>query len=193
MAQINLLPWREERREELKKAFLIVLAMFALAAIALVFLYGMVVKGQIESQQERNRYLTTEIDALTKQVSEIEQLEQRREALLDRMKIIQDLQGNRPIIVRVFDELVRTVPDGLYYTELKRANNSVRIKGVAESNARVSSLMRQMDGSEWFGNPNLTGVKSNEEFGEVANDFELSVNILTPGVGVEEGADGAAN
>lgn len=193
MAQINLLPWREERRDELKKAFLVVLAMFALAAIALVFVYGMFVKGQIENQQERNRYLTSEIDALTKQVSEIEQLEQRREALLDRMKIIQDLQGNRPIIVRVFDELVRTVPDGLYYTELKRANNAVQIKGVAESNARVSSLMRQMDGSEWFGNPNLTGVKSNEEFGEVANDFELSVNILTPGVGVDADADGVAN
>jgi len=180
MAQINLLPWREERREELKKEFLTVLATVAVAAVLLVFLYGYFVKQGIEDQQSRNAYISQSISELTKQVSEISELEQRREDLLDRMKIIQALQGNRPIIVRVFDEMVRTVPDGLYYTHLQRSADSIRVEGVAESSNRVSSLMRRLDGSEWFKNPNLTGVKNNPNYGEQGNDFELTVNIETP-------------
>ena len=191
MAQINLLPWREERREELKKEFLTVLAAVAIAAVLLVFLYGYFVKQRIEDQQARNAYLDASIKELTQQVSEISELEQRREDLLDRMKIIQDLQGNRPIIVRVFDEMVRTVPDGLYYTELTRAADSIRVEGVAESSNRVSSLMRRLDGSDWFTNPNLTGVKSNPDYGEQGNDFELTVNIETPAT-ISDGEQDAA-
>lgn len=180
MAQINLLPWREERREELKKEFLTILAVVAVAAVLLVFMFGSIVKGQIEEQQSRNNFLDQNINDLANRVSEISELEQRREDLLDRMKIIQDLQGNRPIIVRVFDEMVRTVPDGLYYTQLTRANNSIRVAGLAESSNRVSSLMRRLDSSDWFSDPNLTGVRSNADFGDQGNDFELTVNIQTP-------------
>lgn len=181
MAQINLLPWREERREELKKEFLTILAVVAVAAVLLVFVYGAFVKSRIEDQQGRNNHLSQSIAELTNQVTEISDLEQRREDLLERMKIIQDLQGNRPVIVRVFDELVRTVPDGLYYTQLTREGGGIRIAGVAESSNRVSSLMRRLDGSDWFREPNLTGVRSNPDFGEQANDFELTVNIQTLG------------
>ncbi len=191
MAQINLLPWREERREELKKEFLTILAAVAIAAVLLVFLYGAVVKSQIEEQQSRNAYLDQNIKELANRVTEISELEQRREDLLDRMKIIQDLQGNRPIIVRVFDEMVRTVPDGLYYTQLTRANDSIQIAGLAESSNRVSSLMRRLDGSAWFSNPNLTGVKANPDFGEQGNDFELTVNIQTPASDVDADAGGS--
>ncbi len=180
MAQINLLPWREERREELKKEFLTILAAVAIAAVLIVFFWGYIVKGQIEDQQARNQYLDRSIKELTNQVTEISELEQRKEDLLDRMKIIGDLQGKRPVIVRVFDELVRTTPDGLYFNEVQRSNNSVLVTGVAESSNRVSSLMRNLDASEWFSSPNLTGVKANTELGEQGNDFELTVNIDTP-------------
>lgn len=186
MAQINLLPWREERRELLKKEFLTILAVVAVAGILLVFLFGYFVNLQIDNQGERNAHLSSNIKELSDQVTEISELEERKAALLDRMKIIQDLQGNRPVIVRVFDELVRTVPDGLYYERLKRTGDKLEVNGVAESSNRVSSLMRRLDGSDWFSSPNLTGVKANPSFGEQGNDFELKVKISSPAENSED-------
>ncbi len=190
MANINLLPWREERREELKKEFLTILAIVAVAALVLVFIADRITNSRINHQQERNAYLQSSITKLTEQVTEISELETRREDLLDRMKIIQDLQGNRPVIVRVFDELVRTVPDGLYYNELSRKGDNVAIEGVAESSNRVSSLMRRLDSSDWFSGPNLTGVKANANYGDQGSDFELTVRIDTPVEDSEEDNEG---
>ena len=100
--------------------------------------------------------------------------------MIDRMTIIQGLQGNRPVIVRIFDQFVETLPDGVYYTRLKRSNESVEIDGTAESNNRVSSLMRRLDASDWFFNPNLTSVVANPVFGDQANNFGLTVSLVTP-------------
>jgi type IV pilus assembly protein PilN len=191
MARINLLPWRDERREELKKEFLLVLGVVAVAALLLLFLANRVINSQIEGQESRNAYLKQNISTLERQVTEISDLEERKAALLDRMKIIQELQGNRPVIVRVFDELVRTIPDGVFYTTLERKGNSVDVGGTAESNNRVSSLMRQLDKSDWFAEPNLTGVTANPNFGEQGNDFQLTVKINKPVESAEEAADGA--
>ena len=186
MANINLLPWREERRQELKKDFLTMLVLVALVAGLVVFLANSAVNNLIENQQNRNNYLQAQIDELDQQVKEIRELEKKKQELVDRMKVIQELQGNRPIIVRIFDELVRTLPDGVFYTELSRSNNAIELEGVAESNNRISSLMRRVDKSDWFANPNLTAVTAVPEYGEQASEFNMSVNISTPAAEEQE-------
>ena len=121
MAKINLLPWREERRAELQKEFLVVLSGFAVIAAGLVLVAQTVFSGFVSDQQARNKYLKNNITELNKQVTEIQELEKKKQELLDRMKVIQELQGNRPIIVRIFDEMVRTIPDGVFYGKLSRS------------------------------------------------------------------------
>jgi type IV pilus assembly protein PilN len=186
MANINLLPWREERRQELKQAFLVVLGCVAGVALVLVFAAHTLVNSAIDGQSGRNNYLQKQIAELTKQVEEIQDLEKKKQELLDRMTVIQQLQGNRPIIVRIFDELVRTLPDGVFYQELKRNTNKIELTGIAESNNRISSLMRRLDGSEWFAEPNLNAVKADPGFGEQASEFGLTFNISTPSIDSEK-------
>ena len=188
MARINLLPWREQLREERKKEFLTILALVVLFAGALVFLGDRYVNGRIDHQNERNAFLKKEITLLDARIKEIEELQARRAQLLDRMKIIEDLQGKRPIIVRVFDELARTLPDGVYFSELAMKGAELSVKGGAESNSRVSNLMRQMDGSEWLTAPNLTAVKAVTSGAlDQANVFELTVKQTAPRAGAAEG------
>ena len=123
--------------------------------VALVVLGDMVVNGQIDHQKARNQYLTENIRELDEKVAEIRELQKKRNQLMERMRVIQELQGNRPIIVRILDQLVRTVPDGVFYTSLKTQDKLISIQVIAESNNRVSSLMRQLDASDWLAEPNL--------------------------------------
>ncbi|MEM8563066.1 MAG: PilN domain-containing protein [Pseudomonadota bacterium] len=180
MAQINLLPWREERRQDLKKDFLVTVGLVLALGVGLVLLADQVVSGQIENQNARNKYLQDEIKILDAQVAEIKELERKRNQLLDRMRVIQELQGNRPIIVRVLDQLVRTVPDGVFYTSLQTKDKTISIRGVAESNNRVSSLMRRLESSDWLANPTLDAVRAAPEYGDQANTFNLTVQIQAP-------------
>lgn len=182
MANINLLPWREERREELKKEYLIILAASVICASLIVFAWHYYVNDQIANQQNRNIYLEQNIRELNAQVKEINAMKAKREELKDRMRVIQDLQGNRPEIVHLFDELVQTLPDGVFFSQLSRSGASITIEGTAESNNRVSSLMRRLDRSDWFTAPNLVSVTANPDFGEQANDFKLVVTISNPQV-----------
>lgn len=187
MAKINLLPWREERREQLKKEYFTILGGVALLGLIVVALWHSMISGAISNQQSRNGFLTANIKELDAQVAEIKELKAQRQRLTERMRIIQDLQGNRPEIVRLFDETVRTLPDGVFYTSIERKGASLTIQGTAESNNRVSSLMRRLDESKWFANPNLIGVKANPNFGEQANDFSLTVVIAAPSTEQKEG------
>lgn len=180
MAQINLLPWREERRQERKKEFITTCALVAALAVGLVLLADRVVNSQIDNQKARNQYLADNIKILDEQVAEIRELQKKRNQLIERMRVIQELQGNRPIIVRVLDQLVRTVPDGVFYTSLKTKDKTITIDGVAESNNRVSSLMRRLDASDWLANPSLDRVRAAPQFGEQANTFNLKVQIQAP-------------
>jgi len=180
MAQINLLPWREERRQTLKKEFLASVALVLVFGAGLVLLADRVVNSQIDTQTARNEYLAENIKELDKQVAEIRDLQKRRNQLLDRMKVIQELQGNRPIIVRVLDQLVRTVPDGVFYTKLATKGKQISISGVAESNNRVSSLMRRLDASDWLSGSILYKVQAQPDFGAEANNFNLTVNVQAP-------------
>jgi type IV pilus assembly protein PilN len=185
MAQINLLPWRDERRQELKKEFFAMIGFVLIFAVAMVFLGDRVVNGQIDQQNARNRYLSEHISILDKQLAEIRDIQKRRNQLLDRMRVIQELQGNRPIIVRILDQLVRTVPDGVFYTNLTTKNKVISIRGIAESNNRVSSLMRRLDASDWLADPNLDAVRSAPQYGEQATSFNLSVKVQLPTSGTE--------
>ena len=119
MPQINLLPWREERRAERKKEFLVALLLVALLAAFALIVVDQVINGEINYQNRRNTYLQQNIAELDAEVAEIRDLQRKRTELLDRMRVIQELQGNRPVIVRIMDQLVRTVPDGVFYTSLK--------------------------------------------------------------------------
>ena len=133
----------------------------------------------------RNNYLAGEIASLERKIEEIDALREKRDQLIERMRVIQELQGNRPVIVHMFDEMVRSLPDGVFYTSLARKGDALSIKGRAESNNRISSLMRRLDGSEWFTDPNLTAVKATEDKdgGDKSNDFDLTVKryIATEG------------
>ena len=187
MARINLLPWREARREELKRAFLSILGLVAAMAVVMVILADRVVNAQIDNQNSRNDYITQNIRELDKQVEEIRDLQRKRNQLIDRMRVIQELQGNRPIIVRVLDQLVRTIPDGVFYTSVISQGQQLSIDGVAESNNRVSSLMRRLDASDWLKNPNLDAVRAAPTYGEQANTFDLTVQVDLPANDAESG------
>ncbi len=186
MAQINLLPWRDERRQELKQEFVAILGLMVGLGAVLVFLADLVLSGQIDNQRSRNAYLERNIEVLDREVAEIQDLQRKRTQLLDRMQVIQELQGNRPVIVRILDQVVRTVPDGIFYTSLQAAGNVISIEGISESNNRVSSLMRRLDSSAWFSNPNLTGVSAEPNFGTQANKFQMSFKVAAPTAGAEE-------
>lgn len=180
MTQINLLPWRDERRAELKQEFLVMLGIVVAFGGVLVFVVDLFFSSEIQNQKNRNAYLTQNIEALNKQVEEIRDIQRKRTKLLDRMKVIQELQGNRPVIVRVLDQLVRTVPDGVFYTRLTAAKQVININGIAESNNKVSSLMRRLDASEWFKEPNLDWVRAAPGFGEQATTFDMTVQLQLP-------------
>ncbi|CAN7419212.1 type 4a pilus biogenesis protein PilN [Pseudomonas sp. LjRoot71] len=188
MARINLLPWREQLREERKQRFLVTLAGVFIVAAGAVFLGDQYLGGAIEQQDARNEFVRKEIAVLDARIKEISELKTRRQQLLERMKIIQDLQGNRPIIGRVFDQLVRTLPDGVYFTGVKMTGKSIAIVGAAESNNRVSNLMRNLDASDWLTAPNLTEVKSVTAGAlDQANVFQLTVQQTQPDLVVEGG------
>lgn len=150
MAHINLLPWRERLREERRREFLTIMVGFVIIAGGLVFLLDRYFNGEITMQQARNVFVRAEITLLDAQVAEINQLRQQKEDIRARMNVITDLQGTRPVIVRIFDEMVRTLPDGIYYEQVQRTEDVIAVEGIAESYARITELMRNLDDSEWF-------------------------------------------
>ena len=178
--KINLLPWREELREERKQEFLKILVGVLLLAAAMIFGVDRFYNIQIDSQQARNNYLSKEITVLEERIDEIKMLQQKRDELLARMKVIQELQGNRPVIVRLFDEMARRLADRVYFTSLSVQGKSITIDGVAESNNRISSQLRNFDESDWFEKPNVTGIVADPTNGPQASRFKLMVQQSTP-------------
>lgn len=180
MARINLLPWRDQYRQEKKQEFFTVLGGVFVITAAVAYMWVTSVQNTIEHQNQRNALLQREIQQLEKQVAEIRELRKKKTELLDRMRVIQGLQGTRPVIVRYFDEMARAIPDGVFLLELKREGERISMTGVAESNNRVSSLMRNLDESDWFTSPNLTSVEAAPDYGELANQFTMSVMCTVP-------------
>jgi type IV pilus assembly protein PilN len=180
MAKINLLPWREAYRKEKKEQFLAVVGGVVLLSGLIAYLWVVSVESSIENQQARNHLLETEIASLEKQVKEIADLKKVRDDLLARIKIIQDLQGTRPLIVRYFDDFARSIPDGVFVTMVARQGGVVSVEGVAESYNRVATFMRNLDASDWFAGANLTSVVASPSEGDQAQSFKMTVNTSAP-------------
>jgi type IV pilus assembly protein PilN len=174
MPRINLLPWREDERKERKIAFTVALGVSALAAAVVTFAVYLMYGSMIDGQERRNEQLRVEIKKLDQQIQEINDLETSKQKYIARMEIIEKLQRSRPEIVHVFDEIVRTLPDGVYLTGVKQTDKRFKFDGVAQSSTRVSSFMRNIDGSEWLHNPELEVVQtSKDNKGPPGSNFTL--------------------
>lgn len=186
MVNINLMPWREKRRELKQREFVT-------ASIAVVMFSGLIVlaaymyfDSEISNQQERNAMLDNEIRMLQQQVAEISRLREQKQQMIDRMGVIQSLQSDRPKIVHVFDQLTRTLPDGVFFKDVDRQGERIRIVGYAESSARISALIRRLESSEWFKDPRPTEIVAAPQYGEFASQFTMLVSIENPNSEDEE-------
>src|SRR5579859_2108345 len=185
MPRINLLPWREQERKVRRREFGIAAGAAVVAALAFAGAGKLVYQGWIDAQDAKNKLLRKEIVKLDAEIADIQDLEDRRQRLEARMDIIEKLQRKRPEIVHQFDELVRTVPDGVYLSSLKQTGNKLEIKGVAQSSTRVSTFMRNIDTSTWMDNPELQVVETAKDSPTGGSSFTLFAN--TTGVNLEEG------
>lgn len=176
MARINLLPWREEVRKERRKQFAFIAAGSAVLALLVVLYVHLHVASMIDNQSARNQYLQQQIADVETKIKEIENLEKQKEQLLARMKVIEQLQSNRPEIVHLFEEIAKAVPEGLSLTSIAQAGRTMTVQGRAQSNARVSSFMRNLDASPWFDNPVLDVIESTSKGSERTRSFTLRVN-----------------
>ncbi len=187
MARINLLPWREELRKERQRQFLSILGLIAVLGIVVVFSYKYSVSLKIERQQFRNNFLQTQISDLNTQIKEIEKLEEERRKLIERMEMITNLQKSRPQVVRIFDELVRAIPEGLNLKSVTRKGNVLTIEGSAESAQRVTAFMRKIEASQWFINPHLKDIDSDKTYGAGRKAFSLTVSEAFTSAEKQEG------
>ncbi len=179
MARINLLDWRAARREQRKQQFVLWCGLGVLFAAAVVGAAYIYMDRAIEFQKGRNELLRQEIAAVEQKIKEIEELERVKQNLLARMRVIEELQASRSATVHFFDELVNTLPDGVYLKSVVQRGNNVTISGVAESNGRVSTYMRNLERSPWFDNPKLVVIRAVEQNRIRAAEFELTVKTRT--------------
>lgn len=180
MARINLLPWRAERRKRRQSEFLRLLGGAVAVAALLSFLIVSGYNGRIQTQNERIAYLQTEIGKLDAQIAEIQTLDKQKAALLARKQVIEQLQANRSQMVHLFDELVRTIPDGVRLTSIKQASETLGLEGRAQSNARVSAYLRSLDGSGWMTGPDLSVIEAKDGDQALPYTFSLSVKMTSP-------------
>lgn len=180
MAKINLLPWRESLKKEQQRQFASI-AVGSVIFMALIIVYLHIhFAGLISVQEGRNAFLQKEIDKVDKDIVAIKSLEDDKEKLLARMNIIQQLQGSRPEIVHLFDEAAKTLPEGVYLTRVTRTGASVKVEGVAESNANVSTFMKNLDSSAWLKEPRLDVIDSSKKQYEGLSWFNLRVAQTAP-------------
>lgn len=190
MARINLLPWREERRKQRQKEFSIMLGAAALGAVLLSFVIISYYSGQIDGQNERNAYVQQQIDEVKKKNEEIAALEAKKAKLLARKEVIEKLQANRSQMVHLFDSLVRTIPDGAVLTSIKQDSETLTLAGRAQSNARVSTYMRNLEGSGWMTNPDLSIIEAKGSDKGLPYEFKLQVKLANPNAPKDEDGDG---
>ena len=181
MIRINLLPWREEQRRQQQRQFGLLALLLTLLTLLVIGWIHLYYQQQLAQQQRRNSLLQREIALVDAQIAEIAQLDQQQQQLLARMVVIEQLQSNRPGIVYLFEELVRAVPDGLYLTRLQQQGETLQIEGVAQSHARVSTLLQALEQSEWFTAPQLAYIQS-EGVASVRGQrrFQLQVTQRNP-------------
>ena len=187
MPRINLLPWREQERKVRRREFMVAAGGAVIASIVVLGLGKLLYTGWTNAQNEKNKILKNEIVKLDAQIADIQDLENRKQRLVARMEIIERLQRKRPEIVHLFDEIVKTVPEGVYLTAIRQTGNKLEIHGVAQSSTRVSTFMRNIDSSVWMDNPVLQVVESAKESATGGSNFTLTSDVV--GVDLEHGGE----
>lgn len=175
MPRINLLPWREADRKRKRQEFLVGIGGALVTALLLGLLVQLKMQAAIDHQNERNQLIKDQIAEVDKQITEIIGLEEQKKRLLARMDVIEQLQRSRPGVVHLFDQLVRTIPDGVYYTAIKQTGTKIQITGMAQSSTRVSALMRNIEASQWLSDPSLEKIETKGS-GDTGSEFVLYAN-----------------
>jgi type IV pilus assembly protein PilN len=191
MARINLLPWRVERRKQRQKEFTAMLGVAALGAVLVSFLLVNYYNRQIDGENTRIAYVKDQIAKVDQQIKEIEALDQKKAKLLARKEVIEQLQANRSQMVHLFDSLVRTIPDGVVLTSLKQDGDKLTLEGRSQSNARVSTYMRNLEGAGWMTKPELSIIeaKSGDDPG-LPYVYRLTVTLANPNAPKDSDGDG---
>jgi type IV pilus assembly protein PilN len=190
MARINLLPWRAERRKQRQKEFTVMLGASALGAVVLAFAISSFYGAQIDGQTERNTFVQGEIAKVDQQIQEIEELNNTKARLLARKEVIEKLQASRSQMVHLFDSLVRTIPDGVVLTSIKQDDQLLTLEGRSQSNARVSTYMRNLEGSGWMSGPELSIIEAKGEDKGLPYEFKLQVTLSNPNAPRDADGDG---
>jgi type IV pilus assembly protein PilN len=190
MARINLLPWRVERRKQRQKEFVTMLGLAALGGVVASFLIVAFYGGRIDNQNGRNQYLRDEIAKVDVQIKEIEELDKKKGRLLARKEVIEQLQSNRSQMVHLFDSLVRTIPDGVTLTTIKQEGDVLTLGGRSQSNARVSTYLRNLEGSGWMTNPELNIIEAKAGNPGLPYEFNLKVKLANPNAVKDADGDG---
>ena len=180
MTRINLLPWRAELRRQQRIEFMAITVVCALFTLGGVFGVNLMLEEDLAYQQQRNEFLRTETGKIERQIKEIKELEQERERLISRMRAIETLQSSRPAIVHVLDDIVTTLPDGVLLTEIQQKGDTFEISGIAQSNARVSSFMRNIERSEWLKEPKLEVIETTGKDQSHGATFKLRTRQRAP-------------
>lgn len=180
MTHINLLPWRARLREERKREFIIILSAALGVTLVLMIIIHSIVETWFQNQEKRNAYLRQEILLLDTQISDLKDMQRQKEELLARMAIIQELQENRLLVVHLFDDLVRLLPEGVFLTSIKRDSQTITFQGRAQTNTRVSTFMRNLEGSKWYKQPVLQEIKTDEKLSAFSSIFSLQVQQKMP-------------
>ncbi|OGV77149.1 MAG: fimbrial protein [Methylotenera sp. RIFCSPLOWO2_02_FULL_45_14] len=186
MIRVNLLPHRQIRREARQREFGLMAIFTAIAASAIVFMGYTVINGQVETQLERNQRLDAAIVKLDKEIADIKDLKDQISAMLERKQVVENLQTNRSQAVVVFDELSRQLPEGMYLKSVKQQGNVITIEGVADTNARVATLVRNFNTSNWLESPVLIEIKAVTVNNVKHNMFTLKVNLKAPKLETED-------
>jgi len=178
MIRLNLLPHRELKRKARQQQFVALAGITFFLGLLTVGMVHIMITGQIEHQESRNDYMTNQIAILDKQIDEIKQIRAQTQALLARKKVVETLQDNRSDVVHLLDQLVRLLPDGVYLRSIKQTNQTINLTGYAQSNARVSTLMRKLESSPWLGLPSLVEIKASKVNNARLNAFSLNVTLI---------------
>lgn len=177
MIRVNLLPHREIRRKQQQTQFFIMLGTVVAIGVGIWGAVHVYLEDQFDNQVNRNKYLQTEIEKLDKQIAEIQKLKDQTASLLARKRVVETLQSTRSEVVHLLDQLVRQLPDGVYLKSIRQAGTRVTLNGLTQSQARVSTLMRNLESSPHLEGPGLIEIKSASVAGQRANDFVMNVGI----------------
>lgn len=177
MIRINLLPHRELKREAQKKQFNVFAGLSALSAVLCLFLVNSVIQSQVDNQVFRNQRLDQEIAKLDKEIADIKDLKKQIRLMLERKQVVENLQTNRHQAVVIMDELSRQLPDGMFFKQIKQKGKTITLQGVSDTNARVATMVRNLDHSYWLTNPSLVEIKAITKDYDRQNAFTLNIDL----------------